>query len=128
MSEAHVTLAAEKIFSIGPIPITNTILTTWIVTLLLIAFAYFATRKISAVPSTLQNIAESMVEALGDLVSSVAGDKTKVFLPIVASFFFFTLLSRCSIVPVYSRHVITISTVFSSQLPVTFIGISRSTT
>jgi len=94
MSEAHVTLAAEKIFSIGPIPITNTILTTWIVTLLLIAFAYLATRKISAVPSTLQNIAESMVEALGDLVSSVAGDKTKVFLPIVASFFFFILFGN----------------------------------
>src|SRR5690606_40303119 len=47
---------------------------------------------------------------------------------VVASFFFFTLLSRCSIAPVYSRHVITISTVFSSQLPVTFIGISRRTT
>src|SRR5690606_1573174 len=47
---------------------------------------------------------------------------------VVASFFFFTLLGRGSIVPVYSRHVITISTVFSSQLPVTFIGISRRTT
>lgn len=90
----EVTLAAEKIFSIGPIPITNTILTTWIVTLLLIAFAYFATRKISAVPSMLQNVAESMVEALGDLVSSVAGDKTKVFLPIIASFFFFILFGN----------------------------------
>ena len=94
MQEAHITLAAEKLFSIGPIPVTNSILTTWIVTMLLIAFAYFATRKISPVPNFLQNIAESMVEALADLVASVAGDKTKVFLPIVASFFFFILLGN----------------------------------
>ena len=94
MQEAHITLAAEKLFSIGPIPVTNSILTTWIVTMLLIAFAYFATRKISPIPNFLQNIAESMVEALADLVASVAGDKTKVFLPIVASFFFFILLGN----------------------------------
>src|SRR3989304_6488761 len=92
--EAHVELAAEKLFSIGPFPVTNSLVTTWIVTLLLIAFAYFATRKIQAVPGFLQNIAESMVEAFQDLVSSVAGEKTKVFLPIVTTFFFFILVGN----------------------------------
>lgn len=94
MSDVHVALAAEKIFQIGPVPITNSILTTWIVTLLLIAFAYFATRKITAIPQGLQNFAESAVEALEDLVSSVAGEKTKVFLPIIATFFFFILFGN----------------------------------
>ena len=92
--DAHVALSAEKLFSIGPFPVTNSILTTWIVTLLLIAFAYFATKKIQAVPGFLQNIAESMVEAFQDLVSSVAGDKTKVFLPIVTTFFFFIIVGN----------------------------------
>jgi len=90
----EVTLAAEKLFQIGPIPVTNSMVTTWIVTLLLLSFAYFATKKISAVPHFLQNVAEMMVEAFQDLVSSVAGDKTKVFLPIVASFFFFILFGN----------------------------------
>ena len=94
MQEVHVALSAEKLFSIGPFPVTNSILTTWIVTLLLIAFAYFATRKIKAVPGFLQNIAESMVEAFQDLVSSVAGEKTKVFLPIVTTFFFFIIVGN----------------------------------
>ena len=94
MEEVHVALAAEKLFSIGPFPVTNSILTTWIVTLLLIAFAFFATRKIQAVPGFLQNIAEAMVEAFQDLVSSVAGDKTKVFLPIVTTFFFFIIVGN----------------------------------
>lgn len=90
----EVTLTAEKIFSIGPIPITNTILTTWLVTILLLAIAYLATRKTSQVPHFLQNIAEVMVETFNDLVASVAGDKTKVFLPVVASFFFFILFGN----------------------------------
>src|SRR3989344_5849648 len=94
MQEVHVALSAEKLFSIGPFPVTNSILTTWIVTLLLIAFAYFATRKIKAVPGFLQNIAESMIEAFQDLVSSVAGEKTKVFLPIVTTFFFFIIVGN----------------------------------
>src|SRR3989304_585466 len=92
--DTHVALSAEKLFSIGPFPVTNSILTTWIVTLLLIAFAYFATRKIKAVPGFLQNIAEAMVEAFQDLVSSVAGDKTKVFWPVMITVFFFIIVGN----------------------------------
>ncbi len=94
MTEAHVTLAAEKIFSIGPVSITNSILTTWIVTIILIAFAYFATRKVSLVPTGLQNVAEVAIETLKDLVDSIAYEKSKVFLPIIASFFFFILVGN----------------------------------
>lgn len=94
MSEVHVTLAAETIGHIGPIPVTNSILTTWLVTLVLLTFAYFATKNISKVPQGVQNVAEAMVEALQDLVASVAGNKTKVFLPIIASFFFFILFGN----------------------------------
>jgi len=94
MAEVHVALAAEKLFQIGPLPITNSILTTWIVTMLLVAFTYFATKNIQAVPKGIQNIAEVMVESLEDLVASVAGEKTKVFLPIIATFFFFILFGN----------------------------------
>src|SRR3989304_7112199 len=92
--EAHIPLTAEKLFQIGPIPITNTILTTWVVTFILIVFAFVSTRKIAAVPSSLQNFAEILVESFQNLVASIAEDKTKIFLPIVASFFFFILLGN----------------------------------
>lgn len=92
--ETHIALAAEKIFSLGPLPITNSILTTWFVTLLLIATAHLATKNISAVPQGLQNLAEAAVETFQDLVSTIAGEKTKVFLPIVATFFFFILFGN----------------------------------
>ncbi len=90
----EVTLAAEKLFNIGPLPITFTFITTWIVTLIFLAFAYFATKKITAVPQGLQNFAESLIEITRDFVEPIAGNKTAVFLPIVASFFFFILIGN----------------------------------
>lgn len=92
--EGHVALAAEKLFSIGPLPITNSILTTWLVTVILIGFAAAATRKVALVPTGIQNIAEFAVESLHDLVQSVAGSKTNVFFPIIASFFFFIIVGN----------------------------------
>ena len=92
--EAHVALAAEKLFSIGPFPVTNSILTTWIVTAILITFALTATKKVTLIPQGLQNIAEIMIETFQDFVNSIAGDKSKIFLPIVASFFFFILFGN----------------------------------
>ena len=92
--ETHVALAAEKLFSIGPIPVTNSLLTTWIVTAALIVFAYLATKNAALVPHRLQNIAESMVETFQDLITTIAPDRARVFLPIVASFFFFILFGN----------------------------------
>lgn len=94
MAAVHVSLAAEKLFNIGPFPVTNSVLTTWVVTLILLTFAYFATKKMSLVPTAIQNIAEIMVEGLQDLVASIAESKTKVFLPIIATFFFFILFGN----------------------------------
>jgi len=92
--EAHVPLAAEKLFQIGPLPVTNSLVTTWIVTVLLLVFAYFATKKVSMVPTGVQNIAEAMVEQLQNLVVSIAPEKVRTFLPIIAAFFFFILFGN----------------------------------
>lgn len=89
-----VTLAAEKIGQIGSFPITNSLLTTWLVTFILIAFASIATRKVSLVPTPIQNFAEFTIESLRNMVEGVAGEKTKVFFPIIASFFFFIIVGN----------------------------------
>lgn len=92
--EEGVALAAEKLFYIGPLPITNSLITTWLVTAILIGFAFVATRKVAAVPSGLQNFAEFCIESLYNLVESMAHQKTKVFFPIIASFFFFIIVGN----------------------------------
>lgn len=95
MAQVHIPLAAEKVFAIGPVPISNSMIFTWIVTIVLITFAYLATRKIERVPRGLQNVAEIMVDGLYSLVSSIAPpNKTKAFLPIIATFFFLILFGN----------------------------------
>lgn len=90
----NVALAAEKITTIGPLPVTNTLITSWLVVAILLLFAYFVNRKVSMVPGPLQNFAESIIEFLHDMVESVAGEKTKVFFPIIATFFFFIIVGN----------------------------------
>ena len=90
----EIPLAAEPLFHIGSLPITNTFFTTWFVTLFLLGFAFAATRKLAKVPTGIQNFAELCVETVQDFVSPIAAEKSKVFLPIIASFFFFILLGN----------------------------------
>lgn len=99
-----VSLAAEPIFKLGPLTITNAIFTAWIVMILLILLAYFATRRIpkdlaqatnqELVPSGLQNFMEMMVEALYNMSQSIGGRWTPKFFPIVASIFIFVIMSN----------------------------------
>ena len=58
---------------IGSLPITNSMLVTWIVALGLIVFARIATRNLQAVPSGVQNFWEWLVESLHEFLESIIG-------------------------------------------------------
>jgi F-type H+-transporting ATPase subunit a len=104
-----VELKAETLFrigsfsiSLGPLPlfdngfpITNTVLTSWIVIVLLSLLCYFGTRRMELVPRGLQNFVEMIVEAFYNLVVTTAGEKHgRRFFPVVATIFFFVLHGR----------------------------------
>ncbi len=72
-----VSIAAEKVFSLFGLPVMNSLLTTWIVMGLLIVVAFLATRKMQRVPSGLQNVFETIIEAFLGLVESVTNDHKK---------------------------------------------------
>jgi F-type H+-transporting ATPase subunit a len=91
---ASVAVAPEVIFHIGAFPVSNTLFTTWIVMLLLLLFAFFATRKLSMVPSGVQNLFEFVVEMWENLGTSVAGERNKMFFPFVTTIFLFVLFSN----------------------------------
>ncbi len=89
----HISLAAEELFRIGAFPVTNSILTTWIVTLGLIILAFFGTRTLQMVPQGLQNILEYTIESLLKLFENILGDKQQArqFFPLLATLFLFIL-------------------------------------
>jgi F-type H+-transporting ATPase subunit a len=106
VSPPVVSLAAETVLHLGPITISNALLTTWLVMILLIVLALLATRRIprdmakasntELVPSGLQNLFEMIVEALHNMTKSIAGHWTPRFFPYVATIFIFLLFANWS--------------------------------
>lgn len=77
------------------LPITNTLLVGWVAIIILTIASLVATRKISIIPSGLQNLFELVIDFGYTTVSDLAGDKkTAVFFPIVMTFFLFILVSN----------------------------------
>ena len=70
-----ISIAPEQLFSLFGFPITNTLLCTWIVIVILLFICYLGTRRQDLIPSGMQNAFEFLVEGLLGLVETVAGKK-----------------------------------------------------
>ena len=86
---AAVSLAPEVIFHLEGIRITNTILTTFLVDILLISFVFLVSRNLKPVPGFLQNVAESAVDYFYSTTQQIAGKFTEPIYPWFGSFFLF---------------------------------------
>lgn len=73
--EAHESLPAhaEPIFKSGALVITNSMIMVWIVAILMIIIAQLATKKLSLVPTGLQNLVEWIVESLYNFLEGILG-------------------------------------------------------
>ncbi|MEI6267221.1 MAG: F0F1 ATP synthase subunit A [bacterium] len=92
----HISIAANPVLSLGPVHITNSMLATLSVLIILWLTSLFATRKMELVPTGLQNVTELGIEKLIGLTNSVIHDKKyaeKVF-PLIATFFIFILFNN----------------------------------
>jgi F-type H+-transporting ATPase subunit a len=90
------TLAAEPIFHLGPVTITNTVIDTLLVDIILIALAIFISKKASLIPSFFQGLIEMAIEGFYNLTESVAGKRTIQIFPYVMTFFLFILVANWS--------------------------------
>jgi F-type H+-transporting ATPase subunit a len=96
LKDLHIELAAEELFHVGPLSVTNTIFTAWLVILGLVAFSLIATRRMELVPKGGQNVAEAIVETLFTLVEAVAGKRARSIFPFIATFFIYILVANWS--------------------------------
>jgi len=67
---------------------------TWFVMLLLIALAFVISRGIKMVPSGWQNLMESVVGGIENLITETMGPKGKTYFPLIATFALFILVSN----------------------------------
>lgn len=92
MSSINISLTAEKLFSLGGVFwVTNSLLTSWVVMAFLFIFSIFATRKISAVPGNLQQVAEIVVEGIYNLFSTILPEKITTFFPLLGTYFIYII-------------------------------------
>lgn len=66
---------APDLFNIGPLPVSNSMVVTWVVALGLIVMAQLSTRRMQAVPSGIQNFFEWMIESLYSFLEGVVGSE-----------------------------------------------------
>ena len=89
-------LAAEVLFHLGPLPVTNSLVNTCVATLGIGLFAFFFSRRVQVLPGKLQLVAEQILEQLLGYFDKVTNERalSRKFLPFVGTLFFFILLSN----------------------------------
>jgi F-type H+-transporting ATPase subunit a len=91
----HIALKPETLYSVGIVNITNTMITSWIVVILMVVGVFLMTRRWELVPRGVQNVLEAILEAFYNVVTGIAGEKNgRRFFPAVATIFFFILFSN----------------------------------
>ncbi|MBS0663474.1 MAG: F0F1 ATP synthase subunit A [Verrucomicrobia bacterium] len=97
-SESHgVAASAETLFHVGPLPVTNSMVTSWIVALVLIIAIRLAIKTPKLVPTRGQAIVENVVQGVLDLITPIVGKKmAKPTFPLLAALFTFILIQNWS--------------------------------
>ena len=99
--EVH--LAPQKVFSVGGFAVTNTLLSAWLTTLVIVLLFGLGTRRMTIVPGRLQGFLEFFIEALYGFVRGIAGERyAKPFFPILATIFIFVAFNAwMALLPIY---------------------------
>jgi F-type H+-transporting ATPase subunit a len=100
----HIAIKAEALTSVGSVAITNTMITGWVIVVLIAIGVFVATRKWTLIPSGIQNFVEAAMEGFYTLVTNIAGEENgRRFFPVVATIFFFIVISNwLSLTPVFN--------------------------
>lgn len=88
---------SNALFTLGPIEVTGTVVTIWVITAVLTLLSILATRNMKDEPGLLQNLAEQTVSKLHGYFSGILGKHlTDKYFPVLATFFIFIIVSNYS--------------------------------
>ena len=89
-------LHSATVFQLGPLPITQTVVTTWALMLVLALACYLATRKLAIVPSGLQALVETVVSEIEEQIGGILNRDPADFVALLGSLFIFLVLANLS--------------------------------
>lgn len=96
MSDIHIALAPEVLGHFFGLPITNTLLTVWVVMAILIVFGYLLGRNPKLIPGRIQTLMEWLFEFVLKFMEDTLGSRQLAlrFFPLITTIFLFILFAN----------------------------------
>ena len=90
----HVEIAAEKLFAIGPLIVTNSMIGALLASIVLLVIGLRFARGSGIVPSRGQSLVELPIEFLAGIVRGTGGRRWRQFAPLIFAIFLFVLTAN----------------------------------
>lgn len=89
-------LGISVLWSVGPLRITETVVTTWAIMAILIAASWLLARRLEPRPQGVQTALEGVVTALEGAITAVAPHYARVMLPFIGTLWIFLVVANLS--------------------------------
>ena len=99
--EVH--LPPQEVFTVGGFVVTNTLLSAWLTTIVVVLLFGLGTRRMQLVPGRLQGAIEVLLGALYGFIQGVVGERyARRFFPLLATLFIFVAFNAwMALLPIY---------------------------
>jgi F-type H+-transporting ATPase subunit a len=92
----HSPLETNALFHVGPVAISEPVITSWIIMALLVAFAVAVTRRLTPMPSKAQTVLELFVGVIDDQIRGTMQVEPSPYRALIGTIFIFILLANWS--------------------------------
>ena len=89
-------LLIEPIFELGPVVITNTVVTTWAIIGVIWLLAWLLSHRLRIEPGPVQTAVEGIVSIIEDAVAAVAPQHARRIMPFIGSLWIFLVIANLS--------------------------------
>ena len=89
-------LTAGIAFQLGPLQITYTVVTTWVIMAVLTFVCWLATRRLQIEPGLVQTAMEGIVSTIKEAIHGAAPDQTRLLLPFIGTLWAFLVIANLS--------------------------------
>ena len=84
------------LFQLGPVQLTNTVVTTWVIMAVIGLTGWLVTRRLHMEPGPVQTVAEGIVSTIEEAIRGVAPDHVSYLLPFIGSLWIFLVVANLS--------------------------------
>jgi F-type H+-transporting ATPase subunit a len=89
-------IMVNTVFQLGPVQLTNTVVTTWVIMVATGLLGWLVTRHLHMEPGPVQTVAEGIVSTIDEAIRSVAPDHVSQLLPFIGSLWIFLVIANLS--------------------------------